>query len=165
MISSAPITYWDPRGYPQPKSLLPHRAAEGPQSFENPTAANSSAKIIESDQVTTGESLPMRTPDFPDSLRDRNTAPTSVTSRRSQAEGKEPVWFSCVAWDKLAEVVSKSFHKGDLVYVSGQVSLHTYSTESGEKRTVLRLNATDARLLSSKRDGNAPEQKDKEVPS
>lgn len=89
-ISSAPITYWDPRGYPQLKSLLPHRAAEGPQSFENPTAANSSAKIIESDQVTTGESLPMRTPDFPDSLRDRNTAPTSVASFVSLRQLKYP---------------------------------------------------------------------------
>ncbi len=80
------------------------------------------------------------------------------SSKRSQAEAKEPVWFSCVAWDKLAEVASKTFHKGDLVYVAGQVSLHTYSTGSGEKRTVLRLNASDARVLASasRTDENSP---------
>jgi hypothetical protein len=36
------------------------------------------------------------------------------------------------------------------VYVVGQVSLHTYTVHgSSEKRTTLRLNASDARLLSS----------------
>jgi len=44
-------------GYPQFKNLLPHRADDGPHSFESPTAANSNARIIDIDQMATGETL------------------------------------------------------------------------------------------------------------
>lgn len=71
------------------------------------------------------------------------------SSKRSQPEKKEPVWFDVSAFDKLAENASEHFKKGDLVYVVGQVSLHTYAVQgSTEKRTTLRLNATDARVLA-----------------
>jgi single-strand DNA-binding protein len=80
------------------------------------------------------------------------------TSKRGPAESKEPVWFDVSAWDKLAEIAIRQFKRGDLVYVVGQVSLHTYTAHgSSEKRTTLRLNASDARLLSSARLESAPE--------
>lgn len=90
MISITPIAYWDPMGYPQFKNLLPHRGAEGPQSFENPTAANSTAKTTDSDQVTAGESLLMGAPDFRDSLWDRNAPPSSLASFVSLRQLKYP---------------------------------------------------------------------------
>lgn len=73
------------------------------------------------------------------------------SSRRGAAEKKELVWFDVsVFGNQAAENVAQQFKKGDLVYCAGPVSLHSYTAQgSSEKRTTLRLNATDARILSS----------------
>ena len=89
------------------------------------------------------------------------------SSRRGPAEKKEPTWFDVsVFGNQAAENVAQQFRKGDLVYCVGSVSLHSYTAPgSTEKRTTLRLNASEARLLSSpKREGSTPEQADADIP-
>lgn len=63
---------------------------------------------------------------------------------------KDRTIFDVALWgDQVAEAAAQRYRPGDLVYVAGAVTLHSYKPQDGERRCVLRLTATDVRLLSS----------------
>lgn len=80
---------------------------------------------------------------------------------------KDRTIFNVALWgDQAAEAAAQRCRPGDLVYVAGAVTLHSYKPQDGERRYVLRLTATDLRLLSTaKSEGNTQEQKGEEIPS
>ncbi len=63
-------------------------------------------------------------------------------------------WFNVVAWNKLAEIVQKYAHKGDLVLVEGKLQVREYESRDGEKKKATEIVAGVFRILSSKRSGN-----------
>lgn len=59
---------------------------------------------------------------------------TSQQWTDQSGEKKESVeWFNCVAWAKLAEVVSQYLGKGSSVYVSGRMQTRNWEDENGAK--------------------------------
>lgn len=69
-----------------------------------------------------------------------------VTDRRfknaaGEWESKDTSWWSVQAWKQLAENVTESLKKGDLVIVVGDIKQREYETKEGEKRTVVEVEA------------------------
>ncbi|NCB04417.1 MAG: single-stranded DNA-binding protein [Clostridia bacterium] len=85
-----------------------------------------------------------------------NTAVTSFTLAvdRSFSKGaeKQTDFIDIVAWDKTAEFVSKWFHKGQLVAVSGRIQVRNWEDKQGQKRRTYEIVAEEAHFAESKRD-------------
>jgi single-strand DNA-binding protein len=69
-------------------------------------------------------------------------------------EGKEKdtLWLSITAWRTLADQVKTYVHTGDLLLVTGKLSIHTYSDKENIQRTAVEIIATDIRFLHAKKE-------------
>jgi single-strand DNA-binding protein len=69
-------------------------------------------------------------------------------------EGKEkdPLWLSIVAWRTLADQVKSYVYTGDLLLVTGKLSIRTYSDKENIQRTAVEVIATDIRFLHAKKE-------------
>jgi len=81
--------------------------------------------------------------------------------KTKSGEAKEDCeWFNAICWGKLAEIVEKYVHKGDLVYVEGKLKTRSYDKD-GEKKYVTELTVDTLKMLGSKGSGsdhsNSPE--------
>ena len=52
----------------------------------------------------------------------------------AQGQQKETDFFDCVAWRQGAEFVSKYFHKGDMILVTGRMQARDWTDNNGNKR-------------------------------
>lgn len=59
-------------------------------------------------------------------------------------------WHNVVLWRKLAEVVEKYVHKGDKLFIEGQIHTRTYDDQNGIRRTVTEIWAESLEMLSPK---------------
>ena len=59
-------------------------------------------------------------------------------------------WHNIVLWRALAEVVEKYVHKGDKLFIEGQIHTRTYEDRSGIRRTFTEIWAESLELLSPK---------------
>jgi single-strand DNA-binding protein len=57
------------------------------------------------------------------------------------------VFYKISAWERLADVAVKYLKKGDPVMVEGRLSMDSYTTRDGEKRTDPKVHANDLVLL------------------
>lgn len=51
-----------------------------------------------------------------------------------QGQERQTDFFDCVAWDKRGEFVSKYFHKGSMIFVSGRLQIRNWTDKDGNKR-------------------------------
>ena len=58
-------------------------------------------------------------------------------SRR--AENTPTDWFQCVAWDKVAENITRFFDKGDKIIVQGRMQTRNWDDIKGNTRTATEL--------------------------
>lgn len=67
------------------------------------------------------------------------------------------VFYKVGAWERLADVALKYVKKGDAVMIEGRPSLESYHTRDGDKRTDIKVSASDIVLLGggNKRDDSA----------
>lgn len=93
-----------------------------------------------------------------------NVSFSMAASRRfrdsSGQDQERTTWFNVTAWGRLAEtidgLVQRGFvSKGRQVYVEGRIELREYTTNDGEKRTSLDLNALEFQLLGNRADNQA----------
>lgn len=84
----------------------------------------------------------------------------AVTEKwNSNGEKKErTTWYKVVAWTKLAEICQQYLHKGDLVFLDGQMQTREWEDKSGVKRTEWELRAQTMKMLGAKRASDAPAQ-------
>ena len=79
-----------------------------------------------------------------------------ATNRRwntSDGQVKEDVQFHrVVAWNKLAELVSKLLIKGSRVYIEGRIVYRTFAGKDGVQRTISEVVMDDFILLSGGQD-------------
>jgi single-strand DNA-binding protein len=69
---------------------------------------------------------------------------------------EETDWFSVDCWNRLAEIANEYLAKGRQVYIEGRVRLDTWDDRNtGEKRSRLKVTATDLRLLGQRGDQDA----------
>ncbi len=67
-----------------------------------------------------------------------------AVNRNYQVNGEwreETEWFNVSAWGRQAENVAQRVRRGAKVFVDGRLSTRRYTTESGETRTSLDVNA------------------------
>lgn len=59
-------------------------------------------------------------------------------------------WHNVVLWRKLAEIVEKYVHKGDKLFIEGQIHTRTYDDQNGIRRTVTEIWAESMEMLTPK---------------
>ena len=59
-------------------------------------------------------------------------------------------WHNVVLWRRLAEVVEQYVHKGDKLYVDGQLHYRTYDDKNGIQRRVVEVWAESMEMLTPK---------------
>lgn len=75
---------------------------------------------------------------------------------RNAAEGQQTVDFiNIVAWRSTADFVSKWFHKGQLVAVTGRIQVRNWQDRDGNKRTTTEIVADECFFAESKRNDGA----------
>ncbi len=62
-------------------------------------------------------------------------------------------WHNVVLWRKLAETVEKYVHKGDKLYIEGQLRTRTYDDRNGVRRYVTEVWADNMEMLTPPRGG------------
>lgn len=65
----------------------------------------------------------------------------SIANDRTTGENKITDFFDVVAWRKTAEFVSKYFHKGDLIIITGRIETNEYTDRDGIQRKTVQINA------------------------
>lgn len=59
-------------------------------------------------------------------------------------------WHNVVLWRGLAEIVDKYVHKGDKLFIEGQIHSRTYEDRNGIRRSVTEIWAESLEMLSPK---------------
>lgn len=72
-----------------------------------------------------------------------------AVNRAGREPGEEAEYFTVVAWERLGENCAKFLAKGRKVAVSGPVSLKSYTTKAGEKRSYMEIRANGVEFLSA----------------
>ena len=67
-------------------------------------------------------------------------------------------WHNIILWRGLAEVVEKYVHKGDKLYIEGQIRTRTYDDQNGVRRSVTEIWADSMEMLTPKGQSTEPVQ-------
>lgn len=68
-----------------------------------------------------------------------------------EKDGVRPVDFiDCVAWKSRGEFVSKYFHKGDMICVSGRLEMRDWTDRDGSKHRSAEVNVENAYFCGKK---------------
>lgn len=93
----------------------------------------------------------------------RFTLASNRTILRKDAENREEVgFFDCVAWGKLAEVVSKYAKKGRRVGVDGSLRFSSWENQEGKKQSKVEVFVENFQFLESK--GNTEPSQERQTP-
>jgi single-strand DNA-binding protein len=79
----------------------------------------------------------------------------AVDRAYKNGEDKQTDFFSCVAWRGLGELISKNFHKGKEILVSGEMQSRKYEKD-GATHTIWELVANNMDFCGNKIGGSAP---------
>lgn len=90
-----------------------------------------------------------------------NTAVTSFTlavnrSFTRQGEQAQTDFIDIVAWSSTAEFVTKWFHKGMQIALTGRIQTRTWEDKQGQKRKSVEVVAEEVFFAESKRDSQSP---------
>lgn len=77
----------------------------------------------------------------------------SVGIKSGYGDKATTTWARCAMWGKRGEAVAQYLTKGQLVGISGEVTLREFTDKDGQKRSALEVRVNDLTLLGSKRDG------------
>lgn len=76
-------------------------------------------------------------------------------NRRKQE--KETQWFRATFFNKRAESLKEHLTKGSVIHVSGELSVNTYTSNTGEERYSLDIEKPELGILHFSGDGSANE--------
>jgi len=84
----------------------------------------------------------------------------SVGVKSGYGEKATTTWARCAMWGKRAAAVAQYLKKGQLVGISGEVTLREFTNKDGNKQSSLEVRVNDLTLLGSKNsnDSAAPAQ-------
>ena len=83
---------------------------------------------------------------------------------RNYGQDKQTDFLDIVAWRSTAEFVSKWFHKGMLVAVSGKIQTRSWEDKQGNKRKSVEVVADEVFFAESKKDSAPRMSNDAPVP-
>lgn len=86
---------------------------------------------------------------------------TVAVNRPKQGDKEEADFHRVVAWRKKAELLEKFFHKGNAIFVVGELRSRTWDGDDGKKRFATEVLAKEIKFIDSKKDsGNYGEDYD-----
>ena len=89
---------------------------------------------------------------------------TVAVNRRGAKEGQQQADFvPCVAWNKVAELLSQYTHRGSLIGVQGSLQTSSRDGADGKKIFSMNLLANQIEFLSPKGQESAPQQPQQQV--
>jgi len=59
-------------------------------------------------------------------------------------------WHSVLAWRRLAEIIEKYVHKGDKLYIEGELRTREYTDKKGVTRRITEIWAKEMEMLTPK---------------
>lgn len=80
---------------------------------------------------------------------------TVAVDRDFSKDEKETDFIDCVAWRQTGEFVSKYFHKGSMIVVSGRLQIRGWTDKDGSKRKTADVVAENVYFGDSKSDSNS----------
>ncbi|MCB5295360.1 MAG: single-stranded DNA-binding protein [Candidatus Cloacimonadaceae bacterium] len=73
-------------------------------------------------------------------------------------------WIDCVAWNKTAEVIANTAHKGSAILIEGRLDTRNWTDQNNQNRKSTEVNIEQVHFLEwPPRDGEAPRH-DSDVP-
>lgn len=75
-----------------------------------------------------------------------------VASARNGKKDAEAVtdFIPCIAWSKTADFISKYFHKGDSVLITGRLQSRNYEDKEGQKRIAYEVSISEVNFCGGK---------------
>ncbi|MFH0775482.1 MAG: single-stranded DNA-binding protein [bacterium] len=83
-------------------------------------------------------------------VADLSVAVNRVYKNQSSETKEETSFFSVVAWGKTAENCNQYLKKGSGVFVDGELRQDRWEDKEGQKRSIVKINATTVQFLSGK---------------
>ena len=74
-------------------------------------------------------------------------------------------WHNLLFWRKIAEVVDRYVHKGDKLYVEGELKTRNYTDNQGIVRYITEIWVNNMEMLTPKSHSTAPQPNAKEEPT
>jgi len=84
----------------------------------------------------------------------------TYTNKQTGEKVTTTEWHNIVVRNKLAEICEKYLSKGDKVYVEGRIKTRQWEGEDGAKRYTTEIHVVDMTFLTTKKELNAPAQKE-----
>lgn len=85
-------------------------------------------------------------------IRKTTSGKTVIAYTLAVERDKEHTDFiNCVAWNKLAELMSQYTHKGDMVAIEGKLNTRSYDNRYGSKTYITEVVADSVQFLSYKK--------------
>ena len=81
-----------------------------------------------------------------------------ATTKKVKGE-TQTQWHNLVAFDKLAEVIEKYTHKGDKLFVIGEIQYDSWDKQDGTKGYITNIVVNEIELLGNK-GAKSPQKKD-----
>jgi len=74
----------------------------------------------------------------------------AVDRKGGDRDNKKTDFFTCIAWEKLAEICGQYLSKGKLISVTGSMEQRDYTKDDGTKVYVWEVKACEMEMLSVK---------------
>lgn len=75
---------------------------------------------------------------------------TVACDRRVKSQDQSADFINCVAWNRVAELMSQYLHKGSLVGVEGRIQTRSYDDQTGKRVYVTEIYAESVQFLDTK---------------
>lgn len=89
----------------------------------------------------------------------------TYTNKQTGEKVTTTEWHNIVVRNKLAEICEKYLSKGDKVYVEGRIKTRQWEGEDRAKRYTTEIHVVDMTFLTTKKELNAPAQKESLKPN
>lgn len=82
----------------------------------------------------------------------------TIASKRPKKKDSEEItdFIPAIAWAKTADFLSKYFHKGDMVIVSGRMQSRQYDGQDGKSHTAYEISISEINFAGGQQARNCP---------
>lgn len=93
-----------------------------------------------------------------DAIANIRLATTDSWRDKASGEQRESTeWHRVVMYRRLGEIAGQYLKKGSQVYIEGRIKTRKWQDKDGQDRYTTEVEATEMKMLGSRRDGDAPQ--------
>ena len=86
------------------------------------------------------------------------TSTPSYTLANGTVVPERTEWHNVILWRRLAEIAERYMHKGDKIFVEGELRYRTYTDKKGINHQYVEVWASNLEMLTPKSQGTTPAQ-------